>query len=121
MVSSREPKSANHVQVILKFIYLIRNKKFMAFIEFYKGCGGFKGCFGPDSSYITVFGTEYWFLIPHFVISLFIGLILLTFFYNLKKKEKIKLSPKVISIISIATIILMFFILAFLFPFMVLH
>jgi hypothetical protein len=93
----------------------------MSFIEFHKGCGNASYCMGPRSPYITIFGTEWWFLIPHFIVSLFIGWILLRILYSLKKKEKIKLDSKIIILISIATILLMFFLLAFLFPVRVIY
>ncbi len=93
----------------------------MSFIEFYGGCGDFKGCFGPRDPYITIFGTELWHLIPHFIISLFVGLILFSKLFHLKKKQKITLDNKLIIIISIATLILLFFILAFFFSVRVLY
>ena len=88
----------------------------MAFIEFYKGCGASKYCMGPRYPYFTLFGTESIMLIFHFLIALFIGLILLSVLGHLKKKQKINLGSKLIIIIFIVAVLLLFILLAALFP-----
>ena len=98
--------------------------RYMGIIEYHQGCSGpgkFGGCFGPIGNYYTIFGSELRFLTWHAVISVFIGLVLISVLYTLKKKEKIKLKISTSILISVIAVILFFFLLAYFFPVIALY
>lgn len=93
----------------------------MSFIKIQEGCGNIPGCFGPSDSYITIFDSQLRHLIIHLIFSLFAGLIFLSILYNLKKRNKLKLSLVSIILLSIILTIFLFFILVLIFPVRVLY
>lgn len=96
----------------------------MTIVDYHQGCPvtkTFSGCYGPQGSYYTIFGSELRYLMPHIVISIIIGLISLSILYNLDKKHKISLPKYLIFLLPIITIIFLFFILAYLFPTIMLY
>ncbi|MGV8168616.1 MAG: hypothetical protein ACP5N3_01015 [Candidatus Nanoarchaeia archaeon] len=91
----------------------------MAFIEKHTGCplGDQVGtCFGPSGEFYTIFGVELRYLTFHFIFSIVIGLGLLVALIILKKKGKISLPNYAIYLISLLTIIILFFLFVLLFP-----
>ena len=91
----------------------------MAIVEYHQGCpigGKASGCWGPAGNYYTLFGSELRFLTGHLVISILFGLILFGALLFLKKRKKINLPVYMIIIISIISIAILFFLLAYFFP-----
>jgi hypothetical protein len=97
----------------------------MAIIEIHAGCPTSNilpgGCYGPKGQYYTIFGTELRHLTAHLFVAIFIGLVLLSILFVLNKKEKIKLSMTLIVLIPIVSTIIIFFLLAYLFPMRVMY
>jgi len=88
----------------------------MAIIEHHQGCGGAAGCMGPANDFYSVFGTPLWELTKHICASIIIGVVLFAALFFLNEKKKIKLQLYQQIIISVITAVLMFFLLAYLFP-----
>ena len=88
----------------------------MSFIEIHHGCTELNPCKGPLGDYATIFGSELKFLIGHFLIALILGLLTMSILYRLNKKNKINISTALMIIVSILTIIILFFLFALLFP-----
>jgi hypothetical protein len=96
----------------------------MGIIEYHQGCPAYTGgklCWGPSGPYYTIFGSELRNLIGHLIFSVFVGLVLLSILFTLNKKEKIHLPLYLIILIPVITIILLFFLLAYLIPIILLY
>ncbi|MCF7871587.1 hypothetical protein K9L97_01005 [Candidatus Woesearchaeota archaeon] len=96
----------------------------MRLIEYHQGCPidtAGKLCWGPKGAYYTIFGSELRHLIGHISFSIFIGLVLLSILFTLNKKEKIHLPMYLIVLIPIIITILLFFLLAYFLPVIILY
>ena len=99
----------------------------MKIIEYHEGCNEFikstgaQGCFGPKGNFYTVFGTELIHLAPHILISILIGVASIILLHYANKKINRNLNLFLLILIPLIIAILVFFILAFLFPVMVVY
>ncbi len=96
----------------------------MAFIQKHMGCpsGGKElGCWGPIGEYYTLLGSEVRHLGAHLFVSVVLGVILFGILLLLKRKAKINLKFHWLAIISAASIVVLFLLLAYLFPVRILY
>ncbi len=93
----------------------------MGIIEFHKGCNAQFYCFGPTNDFITIFGTEYFFLGKHFIISLMAGLLVFLGLIYLSKRHVNLQKLLFLFIISTIITIAIFFIAAYFFPVRVIY
>ncbi|MFA6461658.1 MAG: hypothetical protein WCV90_05280 [Candidatus Woesearchaeota archaeon] len=94
----------------------------MNIIEFHQGCTLVGKCWGgPVGSYYTIFGTEFGFLKNYLYLSLLVGFVLGMGLFVLNKTGKIKLPLYLIIVIPMLVTVILFFLLAYLFPIMVLY
>lgn len=96
----------------------------MKIFEYHQGCPiteEFMGCYGPSGPYYTLFGTELRFLSSYMLLSIFIGLVLMSILFTLNKKEKIHLQKYQIYVIPLIITVVLFFLLAYLIPIKVMY
>ncbi len=89
----------------------------MEIFEWHQGCGQKFACFGPVDDFYTVFGTELRFLLPHFIVSLFVSALLTFLIFRVAKKRINLLFVPLAAVIFI----ILFLLLALLIPIRVLY
>jgi len=96
----------------------------MDIIRRMEGCPGpgkAGGCYGPVGTYYTVFGSEMRFLYFHMWVSIILGLVLFAMMLFLYNKGKIRFPFYLLIIIPLIIAVILFFILAYLFPVRVMY
>jgi len=93
----------------------------MGFIEFHQGCHHEPGCFGPTNDFYTIFGTQTEFLVGHLIVAIIIGIFIFGILFYFNKKRKLKIPLFSMYLFPIFLIIFLFFLLAYLFPVIVVY